>query len=193
MENRNLDFNDDLRDALECLKRGGVILYPTDTVWGIGCDATNPEAVKKIYNIKKRSDSKSMLVLVNNELGIERIVDEVPEVAWQLLEAAVDPLTVIYDGTHGVAPELIAPDGSLGIRITKERFSNELCRRLGRPLVSTSANISGQKAPAFFKEISSDIINAMDYVVKYRRDDNSPKTPSNIIKLGKDATIKIIR
>lgn len=183
----------DLRNAVECLKKGGIILYPTDTVWGIGCDATNSEAVKKIYALKKRADSKSMLVLVDNEAALQRIVDEVPDVAWDLLDAAVNPLTVIYDGAKNVAPEIIADDGSLGIRITGESFSNELCRRLGRPLVSTSANISGQKSPAAFRDIDPEIRNGVDYVVSYRRDDVSPHAPSNIIKLSKDARFTIIR
>lgn len=187
------EFTEDLREAVDCLKKGGVILYPTDTIWGIGCDARNSEAVKRIFSLKKRADSKSMLVLVNNEASLERIVDDIPDVNWELLEAAVDPLTVIYDNAHGVAPELLAEDGSLGIRITKEKFSNELCRRLGAPLVSTSANISGLPAPSSFKEISEDVKKGVDYIVKYRQQDTSKKTASNIIKLGKTGLIKIIR
>lgn len=193
MTSENKDFNNDLREALECLRKGGVILYPTDTIWGIGCDARNTEAVKRIYELKKRADSKSMLVLVNNEAALERITDDVPDVAWELLEAAINPMTVIFDGAKNVSPELIADDGSLGIRITKERFSNELCRRLGAPVVSTSANISGEKAPASYSEISDDIKQGVDYIVNYRQDDKSPQTPSNIIKLGKEGTVKIIR
>ena len=187
------DFSSDLREALDCLKKGGIILYPTDTIWGIGCDATNSEAVKRIFNLKKRADSKSMLVLVNNEAALERIVNEVPDVAWQLLEASVNPLTVIYDNARGVAPELIAEDGTIGIRITKENFSNELCRRFGKPIVSTSANISGEKSPAFYKEISDEIKKGVDYIVAYRQDDDTKKTASNIIKLGKNGEVKIIR
>lgn len=187
------DFREDLRRAVECLKQGGLILYPTDTIWGIGCDARNSEAVKRIFELKQRADSKSMLVLVNNEAALERIVDDIPEVAWQLLEAAVEPLTVIYDDAHGVAPELIAEDGSLGVRITKENFSKQLAQRLGAPLVSTSANISGEKAPASFSEISEAILLGVDYVVKYRQEENIGHKPSNIIKLGKNGLIKIIR
>lgn len=187
------EFTEDLREAVDCLKKGGIILYPTDTIWGIGCDARNSEAVKRIFSLKKRADSKSMLVLVNNEASLERIVDDIPDVNWELLEAAVNPLTVIYDNAHGVAPELLAEDGSLGIRITKEKFSNELCRRLGAPLVSTSANISGLPAPSSFKEISEDVKKGVDYIVKYRQQETSKKTASNIIKLGKTGLIKIIR
>lgn len=193
MKENPIDFSEDLKEALQCLKEGGIILYPTDTVWGIGCDARNSEAVKKIYDLKKRADSKSMLVLVNNEANLEKIVEEIPDVTWNLLEAAVNPLTLIYDNAKGVAPELIAEDGSLGIRITKERFSNELCKRLGAPIVSTSANISGEKSPSFFREISEEIKKGVDYVVKYRQDREESKSPSNIIKISKGGVVKIIR
>lgn len=192
-EKNNLEFNDDLKNALDCLKKGGIILYPTDTIWGIGCDARNSEAVKKIFNLKKRNDSKSMLVLVNNEVALEKIVEEIPDITWQLLEASVNPMTIIYDNAKGVASELLAEDGSLGIRITKERFSQELCRRFGYPIVSTSANISGEKPPVSFKEISDEIKNGVDYIVKYSRDNTDKKTPSNIIKIDKDGIFKIIR
>lgn len=187
------EFSEDLKNATECIKKGGIILYPTDTVWGIGCDARNSEAVKKIFQLKQRADNKSMLVLVNNEAALERIVNDIPDVAWQLLEAAVDPLTVIYDGAHNLAPELIAEDGSVGVRIPNEKFTNELCRRSGMPLVSTSANVSGEKTPANFNEISDEIKNGVDYIVKYRQNDNTKKTPSNIIKLNKKGEITIIR
>lgn len=182
-----------MRVALDTLKKGGIILYPTDTVWGIGCDARNAEAVKKIFELKRRADSKSMIVLVPNEASLERIVDEVPDVAYELMEAAVNPLTVIYDGAHGVAKELIADDGSLGIRITKDIFSGELTKRLGAPLVSTSANISGEKTPQCFKEISDEILKGVDYIVKFRQDEEGVHSPSNIIKLGKGGLVKIIR
>ena len=193
MKTDNIDFSEDLKNAVDCMRKGGIILYPTDTIWGIGCDARNSEAVKKIFNLKQRADSNSMLVLVNNEAALERIVEETPEIAWELLEAAVNPLTVIYDGARNVAPELIAEDGSLGVRITKERFSNELSRRLGAPLVSTSANISGQKSPANYSEISDEIKKGVDYIVNYRRKDKTPAAPSNIIKLGKKGEVKVIR
>ncbi len=188
-----MTFEEDIRNAVTVLKRGGIILYPTDTVWGIGCDATNPDAVKKIYDLKRRAESKSMLVLVDGEVMLERTVKDIPEVAWQLIEAAVNPLTLIYDHPDGVAPNLKADDGSLGVRITSERFSNELCRRLRHPIVSTSANISGEKAPVFFSQISDEIKAGCDYVAEYRRDDTNPHAPSNIIKVGEGGLIKVIR
>ena len=190
---KEVDFSQDIKNALDTLRKGGIILYPTDTIWGIGCDARNSEAVKRIYTLKKRADSKSMLVLVNNEAAVERIVEDVPDITWELLDTAVDPMTVIYDGAKGVAPELIAEDGSLGIRITKERFSNELCRRLGGPLVSTSANVSGGKSPSSYSEISDEIKNGVDYIVNYRKDESGNHSPSNIIKIGKGGVFKIIR
>ena len=183
----------DLKEAVEVMRKGGIILYPTDTVWGIGCDATNPEAVKKIYDLKERSDSKSMLVLVDSPGMLERYVEDIPDVAWQLMEAAVDPLTIIYDHPKGLAPELQASDGSTGFRITQEKFSMELCRRLRKPIVSTSANKAGNKTPQTFSEIPEEIKQGVDYVVNYRRDDNQKHTPSNIIKLSEGGLVKIIR
>lgn len=185
--------SDDMAAALEVLKKGGIILYPTDTVWGIGCDATNAEAVKKIYELKQRTDSKSMLALVGSAGELQQTVETVPEAAWMLIDAAVNPLTIIYDHPRGLAANLLAEDGSAGIRITGEVFSSTLCRRLRRPLVSTSANISGDKTPRTFSEISKDIIDGVDYVVKYRRDDNTRHTTSNIIKVSDSGVIKIIR
>ncbi|WP_340112220.1 L-threonylcarbamoyladenylate synthase [Maribellus mangrovi] len=184
---------DDIKKALEVLKGGGVILYPTDTIWGIGCDATNEEAVKRIYEIKKREDSKSMLVLMENPALLDRYVDEVPEVAWDLVEISTTPLTVIYPGAKNLAKNLIAEDGSIGIRFTKEEFTGKLLERLRRPLVSTSANVSGEKSPAFFDEISEYIKSSVDYIVEYRQDDTAPATPSSIIKLGPGGQIDIIR
>ena len=188
-----MTFEEDIKNAVAVLKKGGIILYPTDTVWGIGCDATNPEAVKKIYELKRRAESKSMLVLVDGEAMLDRTVKDIPDVAWQLIEAAVDPMTIIYDHPCGVAPNLLAEDGSLGIRITSERYSNELCRRLRRPIVSTSANVSGEKAPVFFSQISDEIKEGCDYVADYRRGDNTPHKPSNIIKVSDGGLIKVIR
>ena len=188
-----MTLEEDIREAVECLRRGGIILYPTDTVWGIGCDAANPDAVKKIYDLKRRAESKSMLALVDGEAMLERCVEDVPEVAWQLIEAAVNPLTIIYDHPKGVASNLLASDGSLGIRITGERYSSELCRRLRRPIVSTSANISGEKAPSVFSQISDEIINGVDYVASYRRDETGNPSQSNIIKVSDGGLIKVIR
>lgn len=188
-----MDFKEDVKNAIECMRKGGIILYPTDTIWGIGCDATNEDAVRRVYALKKREDSKSMLVLVDSEATLERIIDEVPDVAYQLIEAAVDPLTIIYDQANGVAPSLLSEDGSLGVRITKEDFSNSLCRLLRKPIVSTSANISGEKPPQFFDEISAEIKNGVDYIAYFRREDTALHSPSNIIKIGAGGVIKIIR
>ncbi|MBV5311778.1 MAG: threonylcarbamoyl-AMP synthase [Prolixibacteraceae bacterium] len=184
---------DDIKAALAVLQKGGVILYPTDTIWGLGCDASNEEAVKRIYNIKNRIDSKSMLVLMENAALLERYVDEVPEIAYDLIELSDKPLTIIYDGAKNLAKNLIADDGSIGIRLTTEAFSSDLIRRFKRPIVSTSANISGKPSPACFEEIDQEIIDAVDYVVNYRQDDTQKAVPSSIMKLGRGGEIKIIR
>lgn len=188
-----MTFEEDIRNAVACMKKGGIILYPTDTVWGIGCDATNEEAVKKIYDIKHRAESKSMLVLVDGEGMLERTVDDIPEVAWQLIDAAVNPLTIIYDRPKNVANNLLAPDGSLGIRITREKYSSELCRRLRRPIVSTSANVSGEKTPVVFSQIGKEILEGVDYVAEFRREETGNPSPSNIIKVSDGGLIKVIR
>jgi L-threonylcarbamoyladenylate synthase len=186
-------MHNDIKKAVEVLKSGGIILYPTDTIWGIGCDATNPEAVGRIYQIKKREDSKSMLVLMENPALLERYVNDVPEIAWDLVEISTTPLTVIYPGAKNLATNLIAEDGSIGIRFTKEEFTTKLLQRFRRPIVSTSANISGEKSPAFFDEISEEIKNQMDYIVEYRQNDINPAQPSSIIKLWPGGRIDIIR
>lgn len=186
-------MKDEIKKACEVMQKGGVILYPTDTVWGIGCDATNEEAVKRIFEIKKRADSKAMLVLVDSPVKVDFYVQDVPNVAWDLIEMTTKPLTVIYDGARNLAPNLIAEDGSVGIRVTSEEFSKQLCFRFRKAIVSTSANISGQPAPAVFSEISDEIKNAVDYIVDYRRGEKGPAKPSSIIKLGKGGTVKIIR
>ena len=186
-------MHDDLVKALDILKSGGVILYPNDTIWGIGCDATNPEAVQRVYTIKKREDSKSMLVLMENPALLERYVNDVPDVAWDLIEITSTPLTVIYPNAKNLAKNLIAADGSIGIRFTKEEFTTKLLQRFRRPIVSTSANISGEKPPAFFDEISEEIKAQVDYIVEYRQDNKIPGQPSGIIKLGPGGRIDIIR
>ncbi|MDE5793766.1 MAG: threonylcarbamoyl-AMP synthase [Muribaculaceae bacterium] len=183
----------DLKEALRVLKEGGIILYPTDTVWGIGCDARNPEAVEKIFKLKERADSKSMLVLVGSEGMLQRTVKSVPEIAWQLIDVAVNPMTIIYDYPVGVADNLKADDGSLGIRITTEKFSRTLCERMRGPIVSTSANKSGKPTPMTFSEISSEIKNGVDYVCKFRQKDKASSKPSNIIKITKENIVKVIR
>ena len=172
---------------------GGLILYPTDTIWGIGCDATNEEAVRRVYELKRRSDHKAMLLLMDSSVKLNYYVQEVPDVAWDLIELADSPLTVIYSGARNVAPNLLAEDGSVGIRITQEEFSHKLCERFRKPLVSTSANVSGEPSPANFSEISATIKAGVDYIVRYRQDDLSKAAPSHIIKLGAGGLVKIIR
>ena len=172
---------------------GGLILYPTDTIWGIGCDATNEEAVRKVYALKRRSDHKAMLLLMDSSAKLNYYVQEVPDVAWDLVELADSPLTVIYSGARNVAPNLLAEDGSVGIRITQEEFSHKLCERFRKPLVSTSANVSGAPSPANFSEISETIKSGVDYIVRYRQEDLSKAAPSHIIKLGAGGLVKIIR
>ena len=184
---------EDLEKACEVMRKGGVVLYPTDTIWGLGCDASNEEAVKRIFRIKQRSDSKSMLVLLDNDAKLSYYVEEVPDQAYDLMDLSEKPITIIYDGARHLAPQLIADDGSVGIRITKEEFSRDLCARMRGAIVSTSANISGQPSPHFFAEVSQEIIDAVDYVVAYRRDDNTPAVPSSIVKLGRGGLVKIIR
>ncbi len=184
---------EDIKEACQVMNNGGVILYPTDTIWGLGCDATNPEAVKRIYDIKQRMDSKAMLVLVDSAVKVDFYVDEVPDVAWDLIELSDKPLTIIYSGARNLAENLLAEDGSVGIRVTTETFSQQLCRRFRKAIVSTSANISGQPSPANFAEISEQIKQSVDYIVKYRQDDMNRPKPSSIIKLGKGGLIKVIR
>lgn len=184
---------DDLLEAVRVLQEGGIILYPTDTVWGIGCDAKNAEAVKRIYELKQREDSKSMLCLLDGVGKLQGYIKDIPELAWDLLDMATEPLTIIYDGAYNIAPNLIAEDGSIGIRITREPFSKALCERLHGPVVSTSANISGEPTARNFNQISERIINGVDYVVKFRQNDNATPSPSHIIKLTVDNQIKVIR
>ncbi|MEG0462439.1 L-threonylcarbamoyladenylate synthase [Bacteroides sp.] len=184
---------EDVKKACQVMSEGGVILYPTDTVWGLGCDATNPEAVQRVYEIKQRADSKAMLVLVDSAVKVDFYVGDVPPIAWDLIELADKPMTIIYSGARNLAPNLLAEDGSVGIRVTSETFSNRLCQRFRKAIVSTSANISGQPGAANFNEISEDIKSAVDYIVTYRQDDLSRPKPSSIIKLEPGGVIKIIR
>ncbi len=201
-----------MRQALQVLQQGGVILYPTDTVWGIGCDATNEKAVQRIFQIKQRAEAKAMPVLLDAPGKLQGYVEEVPEMAWEILDCVAPsdsphrgrdghtdknpsqrPMTIIYPNARNLAPSLIAEDGSVGIRITQELFSKTLCEQLKRPIVSTSANISGTPAPAIFVEISEEIRSAVDYVVRFRQDDTRKAQPSSIIKLGLHNEIKVIR
>lgn len=186
-------MEEDIKKAFEVLVSGGLILYPTDTIWGIGCDATNEEAVHRVYELKRRVDSKALITLLDNPIKLDYYINEVPSLAWDLIELSEKPLTIIYDGARNVAPNLMAEDGSLAIRVTKEKFSQELCKRFRKALVSTSANISGEPAPDNFDDISEEIKQGVDYIVKYRQDDTSKSKASSIIKLGKTGEVKIIR
>ncbi|MBE0390489.1 L-threonylcarbamoyladenylate synthase [Flavobacterium sp. PL002] len=187
-----MDLNQEIQNAYEIIKNGGIILYPTDTVWGIGCDATNPEAVAKIYKLKKRAETQSMIVLMNGEKMMYNVFKDIPEVAWQILDFSENPTTLVLDNPRNVATNLIATDKTLGVRIIKEPFCFKLLERMKKPLVSTSANISGQATPKSFKEINPEIIKGVDYVVNLQRDKIAGK-PSTIIKLTRDSQVKVIR
>lgn len=188
---------EDIRNAVETMRKGGVILYPTDTVWGIGCDATNAEAVKKVYEIKQRDDSKALICLVDSDARLQRYVRQVPDVAWQLIDSIKDsdarPTTLILDGAINLAANLIADDGSIALRITQESFSKELCYRFQKAIVSTSANISGEPAAQNFRDIDPRIVEAVDYVCWSRRQEHQPHKPSSIIRLREDGQVEIIR
>ena len=192
-EKKIVKTEDDIRNAVETMRRGGIILYPTDTVWGIGCDATNAEAVAKVYNIKHRDDSKALICLVDSESRLQRYVRDIPNVAWDIFELSVKPTTIVLDNAVNLAPNLIADDGSIAMRITKEPFSKELCYRYQKAIVSTSANISGEPAAQNFCDISEEIINAVDYVCWTRRQEHKPHTPSSINKLTANGEVTIIR
>ena len=188
---------EDIRKAVEVMRNGGVILYPTDTVWGIGCDATNAEAVKRVYDIKQRDDSKALICLVDNDARLQRYVRNVPDVAWQLIDSLKDsdarPTTLILDGAINLAPNLIADDGSIALRITQEAFSKELCYRFQKAIVSTSANISGEPAAQNYCDIDPNIVEAVDYVCWSRRQEHQPHKPSSIIRLRENGEVEIIR
>ena len=187
---------EDIRNAVETMRKGGVILYPTDTVWGIGCDATNEEAVRRVYAIKQRDDSKALICLVDSDARLQRYVRQVPDVAWQLIDSLKDggkPTTLILDGAVNLAPNLIAEDGSIALRITLEPFSKELCYRFQKALVSTSANISGEPAAQNYRDIDPRIIEAVDYVCWSRRQEHQPHQPSSIIRLRQNGEVEIIR
>ena len=188
---------EDIKQAVETMRKGGVILYPTDTVWGIGCDATNVEAVKRVYAIKQRDDSKALICLVDSDARMQRYFRNVPDVAWQLFdslkESDAKPTTLILDGAINLAENLIADDGSVGIRITNEPFSKELCYRFQKAIVSTSANISGEPAAQNYGDIDPRILEAVDYVCWSRRQEHKPHTPSSIIKLKENGEVVIIR
>lgn len=187
-----VDYTEELNNAYAVLKRGGIILYPTDTVWGIGCDATNADAIDKIYALKKRSEEKALICLVSDFKMLNQFVEEVPEVAYDILKYAAKPTTIIYDKPIRVAENLVGDDNTLGIRVTKDEFCQKLLKKLKRPLVSTSANISNQPTPESFAQISPQILKGVDYVVNLQQSIKTPK-PSAIIKLSNDGKVKVIR
>ena len=186
-------FRDDIREAVRVMQSGGVILYPTDTIWGIGCDACNEDAVRRVFEIKRRAEAKSVISLVDSEVKVEFYVRSVPDVAWQLWECSDEPLTLVLDGARNLASGVIASDGSVALRVTREAFSRQLCMRMKRAIVSTSANIAGEPAPRCFSEISPEILQAVDYVCLSRRDEAPRQAPSHIIKIGPTGEVKIIR
>lgn len=193
MENVSEIIKDDIKKACEVLHQGGLILYPTDTIWGIGCDATNPEAVKRVYELKQRTDHKAMLVLIDNAAKLNAYVSEVPDIVWDLIDVTNKPLTIIYSNAKNLAFNLLGEDGSVGIRITQESFSQKLCERFRKPLVSTSANISGLPSPGSFGEIAEAVKNGVDYIVHYRQNETAQCKPSGIIKVDTGGIIQVIR
>ncbi|MFN8165177.1 MAG: L-threonylcarbamoyladenylate synthase [Bacteroidia bacterium] len=189
----NQDMLNEIRKAADVLRKGGIILYPTDTIWGIGCDATNPDAVEKIYKLKNRPGQKSMIILLDVEGRLNSYVKEIPEQAFDLIEVSDKPLTIIYDGAKNLAPNLIAEDGSIAIRITGDDFCKNLIGRTGKPLVSTSANLSGQPSPASFHDIDPEIVNGVDYVVNWRQEERNNGKASSIIRIRRGGLFEIIR
>ena len=186
-------MEEEIKNALAVLHKGGTILYPTDTVWGIGCDARSKEAVNKIFKLKQRAEYKSMVVLVSDDKMINRYVKDVPAIAWDLIDAAEEPLTIIYPDGRMLAENIIAADGSVGIRIVKDEFCRNLIHKFGKPIVSTSANISGEPAPSSFRDIRLDIMNKVDYIVNLRQTETNNTKPSTIIKIAMNGEFKIIR
>jgi L-threonylcarbamoyladenylate synthase len=186
-------FSEDIKESLIVLNNEGILLYPTDTIWGLGCDATNQAAVEKIYNFKNRLESKNLLILVDGIGMLERYVINVPGIAYELIDVSDNPLTIIYPEGKNLAKGICSTDGSVGIRICHDEFCNELIGRFRKPIVSTSANFSGKPSPRHFGDIDKEIINGVGYVVKYRQDDRRQNTSSPVIKLGKNGTIEIIR
>lgn len=192
MSNTFVD-REDINQALETLKNGGLILYPTDTIWGIGCDATNPEAVEKVFALKGRDKSKSMLILLHNDNQLASYVRDIPEVAYELIEASDRPLTIIYSDAKNLAENAIAEDGSVGIRVVNHPFCQQLLQRFRKPIISTSANLSGEPSAGNFEEISDKIKEGVDYVVKFGQDEVSKGKPSLIMKLDPSGKFEFIR
>jgi len=191
-QNKNFDIDDLLR-AVDVLQQGGVILYPTDTIWGIGCDATSTQAVERVYRIKKRPVSKSMLILVSSVEMAEMYTEDTPALIWQVMEETLDPLTLIFPHARNLAPNLPASDGSIGIRLPKDPFCLDLINHFGKPIVSSSANFSDQKPPQNFLDIQKELIGQVDYVVNWRQFDLTPGNPSTVVKLGPDGDMEMIR
>lgn len=190
---KTASMNQVIKETIQVLKYGGIILYPTDTIWGIGCDATNPEAVAKIHKLKQSEDSKSMLVLLENPNLLNSYVEVVPEVAWELIEVSTKPLTIIYPKAKNLAANLIAADGSIGIRVVKHNFCERLIQTFRKPIVSTSANIAGKTSPKSFKDIDAQIVDGVDFVVPQIYEESTTNLPSSIIQLGVRGEIKVIR
>ena len=187
------DIAEDIRQAVQVLRQGGLILYPTDTIWGIGCDATNEDAVRRVFRLKNRDDSKALICLVDSANRMQMYSRGIPDVAWDLVEYSEKPLTLILDGAVNLAPSLVAADGSVGIRVTSENISKELCFRFQKAIVSTSANISGRPSPARFMDIEPEVINGVDYVMRSRQNDTKPSSPSRIVRLRADGEISFRR
>jgi L-threonylcarbamoyladenylate synthase len=188
-----MDFEDDIQKSLKVLEEDGVLLYPTDTIWGIGCDATNTLAVSKIYRIKSRIESKSLIILLDDIEKLSTYIEKIPDITADLLASITNPVTIIYSNARKLAPNLIAPDGTIAIRIVKDNFCAELIKRFGKPIVSTSANISGFEAPIVFSQVDDEIKNVVDYIVKYKQDYYNRSKPSTIIRLRDDGLYTIIR
>lgn len=188
-----MNFENDVAECLRVIRNGGIILYPTDTIWGIGCDATNKKAVQRIYQLKQREESKSMIILLADERSLIEYVAAPDPAVFDYLETLQKPTTIIFQGAIGLPDNLVNKDGSIGIRIVKEEFCKHLVKRLGHPIVSTSANISGAPSPAFFSEINKEIIDGVDYVVNYRQQETTAAQPSRVVKWEEDGTLTILR
>jgi L-threonylcarbamoyladenylate synthase len=187
------DFEEDINKSLKVLKEGGIILYPTDTIWGLGCDPGNKNAIDKIFRIKSRAENKSLIILVNGIPMLERYVRNIPESALKIVDVSDTPITIIYPEGKNLSEGICAKDGSVGIRICNEPFCNELISRFRKPIVSTSANISGRNSPAIFSDIDNEIISLVDYTVSYRQDDRQKRSASPVISIDKNDIIKILR
>jgi L-threonylcarbamoyladenylate synthase len=193
LNNGPRDFHTDIENCLTILQAGGLILYPTDTIWGIGCDATNPEAVKKIFSLKQRTEAKSLIVLMADERDVLKYTSQPDLRVFDFLHTVHKPTTVIYEGAVGLADNLTSPDGTVAIRLTDDLFCRHLIKRFRKPIVSTSANISGRPAPAFFGEIDGEIKAGVDGIVQYRQQDTAPRLPSAIVKWNRDGSVTVIR